>query len=332
MAPGKIPRRGHQEREDDGRLGIAGGKPGQPLLAAHDPPPVGNDVGETAGQSPGLLGLAAVEGDGFGVFPYPHQGVPEVGLVALLEEVEADQRAADVVGEQRAESGVEHGGPEHGARHLDVEDVDVAGKLPEDDGKGDQGDRGFEETEGQGEGLLDEAADILADALVGVVGRAVFEAQPVVVAPFEPFCGVAVGEPAPPADLQHLAQVDLVDGHDDEQAGQDGEPAEQPEEVIDVFFLKRVVEKVVPFVEKHVEIDDAKAHADDHGKEQAGFEAFLGAPVGLGKRPQVGEKAPPGSGHGQGSFWGLRPVRARADRPPLVARGAGGNRAAARET
>jgi len=96
---GEIARRGHEKGENDGRLGIPGREPGQTLLAAHDAPPVGHHLAETSGEAPGFLFLAAIEADGLGVFPHPHQIETEIRLVALLEEVEADQRSADDMGE-----------------------------------------------------------------------------------------------------------------------------------------------------------------------------------------------------------------------------------------
>jgi len=268
-------------------------------LLDHDAPPIGHHLAEAAIEAFGFLVLASVEPDGLGVFPHPHKGETEIGLEALLEEVEANERSADQMREHRAHAGIHHGRPEHGSGNGDVKQVDIAGEAPQDDGEGDEAHHRFKQPEGQGQGLLDEPVDILADTLVRVVGETLLEAQAVVGLVGQPAVHIFGGQPAPPADLQHLAQVDLIDGDDNIDDGQDGEPAKEPEKSLKVFILEGIVKEVVPLVEQDVYVDDAEAHADDDGQQQAGFEAFLGFPVRFGESPQVAKEVSLGGGHGK---------------------------------
>jgi hypothetical protein len=81
---GKLTRRGHHEREDDGGLLVPGSEEGQSLGHLHDVPEVVPDHGETIAQPPVFIGLAVIQGDAFGILANPHHGKTQVGLEALL--------------------------------------------------------------------------------------------------------------------------------------------------------------------------------------------------------------------------------------------------------
>ena len=57
--------------------------------------------------------------------------------------------------------------------------------------------------------------NVFTDALVGIVGVTRLELHPVVGALRQPCAKVSLGKPPPPADLEHLIQVKLIDGEDD---------------------------------------------------------------------------------------------------------------------
>ena len=113
------------------------------------------------------------------------------------------------------------------------------------------------------EGAGDQQAHILGDALVGVVGLTRHELHPVIGAVGQPGAEVALGEPAPPADLQHLVEVELVDGHDDVQAREPGEADDLVDEDRVILVLQRVVEGVVPLVQEDIDVDDPEIERDD---------------------------------------------------------------------
>ncbi len=140
--------------------------------------------------------------------------------------------------------------------------------------------------------MRDEELDVLRDALVGVVGLLGHQLHAVVRAVGQPRPQVPVGEPAPPADLQHLAQVELVDGQHDEGAYQPRHPEQLLAEHLRIFFLQRAEEIVVPAVQQHAQVDHPERQPH-HGQEQAqAGPAILGDPVGPDHPPGVGQGSP----------------------------------------
>jgi hypothetical protein len=116
----KKSRRDQHVGNDDGHLRIGGGKGRQLLRALHDAEPVVDHQGKSRQQPHPLDGLAAQQRDLFGVFPRPHQIETEIGLKALLLEIEIDQRPADQMGQQRPEQRVDQGAPHQIAGNRDV--------------------------------------------------------------------------------------------------------------------------------------------------------------------------------------------------------------------
>ena len=112
MRPGEIERADHDEGEDDGDLGVAGGEEGQLLLPRHDLVPVADDAREAVAERVALGRLALEERDLLGSSRAAAPGEAEVGLVALLVEIEPDQRPADEVGEPGADDGVDERRPD----------------------------------------------------------------------------------------------------------------------------------------------------------------------------------------------------------------------------
>ena len=224
------PRRRHHEGEDDRRLAVARREPRQPLLLAHDVPPVADHRAEAGPEIPHLVGLAVVQGHALGVLAEAHEAEAEIRLVALPVEVHAHERPADAVGEPGADDRVEERGPNHVARDGDEKAADGqghrAGEAPQDGDEGDQRDHGAHAPDPEPQRAGHEKPQVFCDALVRVVGLAAGELHAIVRRVLEPFPEVPLGQPAPPADLQHLVQVELVHGHDDEAARQPREAEE----------------------------------------------------------------------------------------------------------
>src|SRR5204863_6966142 len=100
-----------------------------------------------------------------------------------------------------------------------------------------------------------EAVEIVRDALVRIVGRGLIELHPVIGLVAQPILQVALSHPAPPADLQDLPQILLIDRDDDQGRRDHPEDRELPPEFWPVIFLESVVEIVVPGIEADMELD-----------------------------------------------------------------------------
>jgi hypothetical protein len=126
----------HQEGEDDGDLGIAGGEEGESLGALHDAVPIAHHVGEAVTQAL-LLGLFAGEQrDLLGVLPEANQREAEICLVALLIEIELHQRPADEMRHPGADDGIDQRRPNEIARNLEGlranDERGGCGQVPQD--------------------------------------------------------------------------------------------------------------------------------------------------------------------------------------------------------
>ena len=89
---------------------------------------------------------------------------------------------------------------------------------------------------------------VFGDALVGVVGLTRHELHPIVGAVGQPRAEVALGQPAPPADLEHLVEIELVHGEDDEDGDQPRDAEELREKGRLVLLLQGAEEGVVPLL------------------------------------------------------------------------------------
>ena len=85
-------------------------------------------------------------------------------------------------------------------------------------------------------------SDVLGDALVGVVGGVAQKLHAIVIGALQPMIEIAVGQPAPPADLQPLIEIELIDCERRKGGGQNAEIAELIDEDVPVTVLQRVVE------------------------------------------------------------------------------------------
>ena len=94
-----------------------------------------------------------------------------------------------------------------------------------------------QEAERQRQRCLHEQLQIVGDPLVGVVASVLAQLEVVIHVSSEPFSEVSIGEPAPPANLQHLRQVRLVDRDDDEGGCQHAEIRELVREAGEVALL-----------------------------------------------------------------------------------------------
>ncbi len=84
---------------------------------------------------------------------------------------------------------------------------------------------------------VDELLDVVGDALIGVVGLIAFQPHAVMRALPEPAAEIAAGQPIAPPDLQPLLEIELIDGADDEEGGEQAEHPDLPDEGVPVLVL-----------------------------------------------------------------------------------------------
>ncbi len=242
-----------------------------------------------------VLGLLAREQrDLLGVLAHANEVEAEIGFIALLVEIELDQRPADEVGEQGAEHGIEQRRPHEVAWNPPLTAEQDQGRIrrqvPEDDDeRAERDDRG-QHADADRERAVDEDLQVVGDALVGIVGDVAEQLHAIVIAALEPLAEKLHRHPPPPADLQPLIEVELVDGDENVEHREDAEIQELADEAVPVAILQGVVEAVVPFVEQHVDADLAELGGDHRGEQQASRPAVLGAKIGNGQPPDGDER------------------------------------------
>ena len=171
---GEIGRRHQNVGKHHRGLRIARGKRRQPLGPLHDGVPVVDDAAEALRQPAPFGALALQQRDLFGVFAHPHEVEAEIGLIALLLEIEVDQRRADPLRQRGSEDGVDQRAPHQiaGDREFTAENVQrgFRGQAPQDDDKGCQRHHRAQKADADIQRLVDEQFDVVGDALVRIVG------------------------------------------------------------------------------------------------------------------------------------------------------------------
>ena len=146
----EVARRRHDDREYRCHLAISSREEGEPALRLHQPPPGPPDVPERRLQLQLLVGFTARERDAFRVFAYADHAKPELRVVALQVEVDADQRPANEVGRDGPQRRVEDGHPHHVAWDHDRKawkpQGQRAGQEPEQHHERSQSRQGVEDT------------------------------------------------------------------------------------------------------------------------------------------------------------------------------------------
>ena len=162
-------------------------------------------------------------------------------------------------------------------------------QRPQDHREGAQRDDRAEQSDAQRQRAVDEEIDVLGDALVRIVGGIAEKLHAVMVAAAEPMIEILPRHPFPPADLEPLIEIELIDREHDIGAGQRREQQQLADEAVPVALLQRVVEPGVPLIDQDVDGDDRKLDGD-HGSEQdAARLAVLGKEVRTGEPPDGGE-------------------------------------------
>src|SRR5258705_3407594 len=111
------------------------------------------------------------------------------------------------------------------------------------------------------------------------------ELHPIVGAFGQPSAEIALGKPAPPADLEHLAQIKLVDGEKDGKAYKPGQTDQLLEEHRIVLILQGGVEGVVPPINENTHVDHRESEYDHDDEQPPSRPAVLRGPVGSNHVP-----------------------------------------------
>ena len=272
--------------------------------------------------------LAGIERNRFAVLAHPHQVMAEVGLVALLHEVQGDLRPADVMGDDTAQGAVQHRHPDHEA----IDAVGLAAQVeaqfprqrPQDAHKAGQRDHRVEQAHAERHGVGGKEVDVFLNALIGVVGQHCTRAagiarqlHAVEAVVGQPALQVVVGHPAAPAQLEHLGQVEAVNRNEDEGKGQVAKAQQFAPEDGFVLVLQGVVKHPVPVVDQHQHIDRGQIERNDGRQQAARLPALIRLKVRQGQGPD------PAGEHGEGLKFGKhgheQPRNGPKEQGPIVA-------------
>ena len=293
VAP-EVARRRDDRWENPRGLPVAGSEVGQPLLPAHDVPPVHHHRLETFAKTTELVRLAAVERHPLGVLAEADQTEPEVGFTTLLVEVQPHERLADPVSKPSAGDSVQDGRPYQvagqGEGRPAKRDGERSGERPEDRHKGNHSYQRAQASDEESEGVGNQEVNVFGDALVGIVGFTRHKLHPIVSTIGQPSAQVALGEPAPPADLEHLAKIKLIDGEKNEKGYKPGDAKQLVKKGCLVFVLKSAEEGVIPLIKENTDVNHRESKRDDDEEQPPGHPAVLREPIRLNHVPCRGEQ------------------------------------------
>jgi hypothetical protein len=100
---------------------------------------------------------------------------------------------------------------------------------------------------------------------------------------------IGLRHPAPPADLQPLIQIVLVDLQHRIDRGQHAEKQHRADEGAEIAILQGVVEAIVPLVQDDLDSDEGQLDGDHRAEQEAAGEAVLGAKIRSGQPPDRGQ-------------------------------------------
>src|SRR5215471_4799849 len=143
--------------------------------------------------------------------------------------------------------------------------------------------------------------NVFGDALIGIVRFTRQQLHPIVGTVGQPSPEIALGEPAPPADLEHLAKIKLVDGEKNGKPHKPGKAHKLLEKDGIIPVLQRGEECVVPLIKEDTEIDHPESECDDKEEQSPGCPALLRGPIRADHGP-CGRKQPAQTRCG----WNLR--------------------------
>ncbi len=283
----------HEDRHDNGNLGIAVDIKIQQLGTLHQCPEIADNHGKTLMEILQLRLFATVKGNAFAVFPHPYHAETEIRLVPLLVIVQSNELPAYLVGQPGAQDRVQQGDKYHVPRHRQHRfpqgNIQCAGKLPQDKDKGNQRCSLLQHSYKKAQGQAYKGADIIGNTLIRVIHVLIApQLEPIVNLPIHPSFQIVVRHPGTPFYLQDLIYIDGIYRHDDVQKGNARKLANKWPKGIKGPFLQGIVKIIVPLVQQHQHIYLGKAQGNYPGQQSPGLPLLLGFPVGLHKPPGHG--------------------------------------------
>src|SRR5262249_29686615 len=252
-------------------------------------------------QQPVPFGALAVEqGDLFGIFAHAHKIESKIGFVTLLLEIKGGEGATDQVCQDSSDDGVNERGPEqvpgdHQGRAEKMQGG-ASGQIPENYRKGaERYDRvqktqpDWQDSDSRCAGI-DEFPDVLGNALIRVVGGISAQLHTIVIGVGQPSIQVGLREPAPPADLQPLIEIKLINRKHDEDRGEYAKVAELIDEGVPIPVLQRIVKGVVPGIEEYVDSNDRQFDRNHRCQQNSARPAILGKEIRAGNSPHDSER------------------------------------------
>jgi hypothetical protein len=293
--PREIRRCADQHGNQAVRLADPGGEQRELCLRADQFEPVVDDVPEAAARRPALELLAAGERDRLDVVPEVDQPIAEVGFEAEPIEVDRDQRATDQMRDEGRQQRIHDRHPEHepGDPELDASHLDgpVGGHAPEQPAERVERGRRREEREREAERARHVRADIVGDALIGVVeSRGVQLGLAVGLGP-HPLIDEAGCDALSPADLEAGSDVDAQRRGDDEPADDAQEDSHGCEERGRVAVPEGVEDLPLRVGDQHARVHRGELEGD-RAEQQEGPERRVGRrPVDAREPPEIAREA-----------------------------------------
>ena len=165
----------------------------------------------------------------FGVFTKSHQRKAKVGFDFLLLEIQRYQGPPNEMHQPRAHHRVDQRHPHHIPLNFDgaaaQREAHRARQAPQNCQKRPERDHRRHKAQREIQRAVDKLRKVIGDTLIGVVGVP-RQLQAIVRTLGDPVLEVVVGQPAAPADLQHLVEIKLVNRGDNKNHRQPGEAPE----------------------------------------------------------------------------------------------------------
>src|SRR5262245_7004289 len=183
-----------------------------------------------------------------------------------------------------------------------------SGQIPEDHRERPKGHHRIQETQSDRQDSnsrcagIDKFLHVLCDALIRIVGSVAAQLHPIMLCAGKPPLQRSRREPAPPADLQPLIEIELINGEHDVDCREDAKVSELIDELVPVLVLQRIIKGVVPRIEKNVNSHDRQFDSDHRGEENSPCPTILGKEIGAGNSPHDAKRR-------EYAFHGRSPVR-----------------------
>ena len=209
------------------------------------------------------------------MFTHANHVVAIIGLQLLLAIIQPHLGLTNPESDGTAHQAVQHGHPDHKARHLNLATAQRLGhrqihhsaEPPQDAHKADKGHHRVEQAHGQRHCIGGEQVQIFLNPLIWIVWHAMRavapQLQPIKGFGLQPALLHIGRQPAAPVQLQQLGEVKLVDRDHDVDQRQPGKPPQLLPEHIGLLVLQSVIEHPVPLIEQNQHVDRRQIQPHD---------------------------------------------------------------------